>query len=194
MNTKRTVSEEVFEAFLTSNDLKFDPIARADTPRPDYIVHFERADIVFEIKELSEDDNFSSNGGSRKVGDHIRAKITKAKDQVKYGHSLGLPSVLVIYNDIDPLHLFGTEDHDFTSAMYGEMTLKLDTNAGTIIDAYNGRNKSFSKTQRTYFSALGRLMLTVTGTHLTLFENIHADIPIQFEKLPDFIIQNRYDY
>jgi hypothetical protein len=186
MDKNKTVSEKVFEDFLKSKDLKFDPITRATTPRPDYIVHFDQFDIIFEIKELSEDDLFNPRHvSSRTTGHHIRAKITRAKDQIKYGHSLGIPSVLVVYNNIDPLHLFGTEDHDFLSAMYGETTILLNSETGRPIHTYNGRNKSLSKSKRTYFSAVGRLKPFEKGINLTLFENIHADIPIPCEKLPN---------
>jgi hypothetical protein len=43
--------------------------------------------------------------------------------KVQYGAKQGIPSVLLVYNNLDPLHLFGTEDHDFIAAMYGEYTL-----------------------------------------------------------------------
>ena len=53
------------------------------------------------------------------MGDHIRSKIAEARRQVQYGAKQGIPSVLLVYNNLDPIHLFGTEDQDFISAMYG---------------------------------------------------------------------------
>lgn len=70
-----TVSEREFEDFLRRNNIAFQPIPQADAPRPDYIVACGAARIVFEIKELSEDADFSKQplqASSRTVGEHKR--------------------------------------------------------------------------------------------------------------------------
>jgi hypothetical protein len=43
---------------------------------------------------------------------------------------------LLVYNNIDPLYMSGTEDMDFIAAMYGEYTLLLDTKTLTTIDSF----------------------------------------------------------
>src|SRR5216683_563577 len=118
----KTISEMAFEGFLTENRLAFDKIREAATPRPDYLVHVGDLRLVFEVKELAEDENFREvhdpaspviRVHSRILGDHVRGKISEAKKQIQYAAKQGLPSILLIYNNLDPLHLFGTEDEDF---------------------------------------------------------------------------------
>ena len=90
---------------------------------------------MFEVKELAQDDNFGVvkdpstpfiKSHSRTIGDHIRRRIHDSKKQVQYGARQGVPSILLIYNNIDPVfQMFATEDMDFTAAMYGEYTVLL---------------------------------------------------------------------
>src|SRR5450755_4640545 len=62
-------------------------------------------------------------------GDHVRRIIDRSKKQIQYGAAQGIPSILLIYNSLDPVFQnFGTEDHDFTAAMYGEYTILIDKN------------------------------------------------------------------
>lgn len=60
------------------------------------------------------------------MGEHVRRRIESSKKQVQYGAKLGIPSVLLIYNNIDPVFQdFGTEAVAFTAAMYGNETMNL---------------------------------------------------------------------
>jgi hypothetical protein len=185
MSAPLTVSEAKFEEFLRASGLRFERVAEANTPRPDYLVTSGELQLMFEVKELTKDDNFAQGlfaVSSRTVGDHIRSKITQAREQVRFGAKSGIPSILLIYNDIDPLHLFGTEQHDFTAAMYGERTLLIQT--GRVVADYQGRNKSFSQDKKTYFSALGRLWPCHGKMTVTLYENLFAALPVPYDTLP----------
>ena len=58
----KTKSEGLFEEFLTVNKLPFEKIKEETTPgafRPDYRVTVGGGEIIFELKELAEDENFS---------------------------------------------------------------------------------------------------------------------------------------
>jgi len=95
----KTTSELQFEKFLDENRLSFERVEEQQTPRPDYLVQIADAKVLFEVKEISEDENFTMEPlkvGSRTVGDHIRSKIAEARRQVQYGAKQGIPSVLVI--------------------------------------------------------------------------------------------------
>jgi hypothetical protein len=182
----KTKSEILFEDFLRTHNLQFDPIEVADSPRPDYIVTIGSSKIVVEVKELSEDENFTLAGGHRKIGDHIRSKISEARKQVQFGSKQGLPSIMLVYNNIDPVHQrFGTEDHDFICAMYGEFTVRIGQKTGKIIDSFHGRNQSLAENKNTSFSALGRLSPSpVSGEmQVTLFENVFAKVPLPYDQL-----------
>ena len=183
----KTKSEEVFENFLRENNLEFKKIQEESSPRPDYLVEVSDLRLVFEVKELGEDENFKTEPfavSSRIVGEHIRKKISGARKQIQFAAKQGLPSILLIYNNIDPMHLFGTEDHDFIDAMYGEYTLLLDKKTRTIVDAFQGRNQSLTGKKNTSFSAVGRLSPCTGKITVTLFENVFSKVKIPYEKLP----------
>lgn len=100
MKNQKTLSEEIFEKFLHDNELKFSKIKEAGSPRPDYIVEVGELNIVFEVKELAEDNNFRNEKfsvSSRTVGDHIRKKIQAARKQIQASAKRGIPSILLIY-------------------------------------------------------------------------------------------------
>lgn len=82
MTRRLTKSEAVFEEFLRSHDLSFERVLEAATPRPDYTVNIDGLQLMFELKELSEDikfDQSSSGSSSRIVGAYIRHKISQAR-------------------------------------------------------------------------------------------------------------------
>lgn len=182
-----TESESIFEKYLERNGLSFERVPVASSPRPDYLVMSGAGTLAFEVKELSSDKNFKADSfsvSSRTVGNHIRDKIVKARKQIRFGADRGIPSILVIYNNIDPLQMFGTEEHDFKAAMYGAHTLSIDKSSGKIVNSFQGRNASFTEENRTYFSALARLSTFNSQIRLTLFENIFAAVSIEYDALP----------
>jgi hypothetical protein len=183
----KTKSEETFEKFLIENNIEFEKINEEGTPRPDYLVKIGELKMVFEVKELAEDDNFKTEQfsvSSRTVGSHIRKKIQAARKQIQISAKQGFPSILLIYNDIDPSHSFGTENMDFISAMYGEYTVVIDKSNGKIVDNFHGRNQSFAAAKNTSFSAVGRLSPYFGKMKVTLFENVFSKVKIQYDRLP----------
>ncbi len=187
MENIRTKSEEVFETFLIDHNLEFEKIEEDDSPRPDYLVTIGDFKMVFEIKELAEDKNFKTEQfsvSSRTVGDHIRKKIQEARKQIQFAAKQGLPSILLIYNNLDPFHLFGTENMDFISAMYGEYTVVFNNSYGKISDSFHGRNQSFAAAKNTSFSAVGRLSPYLGKMKVALFENVFSKVKINYDRLP----------
>jgi hypothetical protein len=182
-----TVSEAVFEQFLADNALKYCRIEEAGNPRPDYWVDIAGCRVFFEVKELSEDENFKTGHlqvSSRIMGDHIRAKIKRARKQMQFARQQDAPAVLLIYNNIDPIHLFGTEDQDFIAAMYGAYTLRISITEGTVVDSFHGSHKSVTEEMNTSFSAVGRLAPEFGKLVATVFENTFATVPLPFDSLP----------
>jgi hypothetical protein len=184
MMVAATESEVLFETFLTDNRLPFIRVPVAETARPDFAVGAETpwGPIFFEVKEIAADDNFTKGQfgvSARIVGDHIRSKISESKKQMQFGARPGTPSILLIYNALDTIfHLFGTEDHDFKAAMLGELTLKIGTLSGALLDAGHGRNQSLRENQNTSFSALGHLAPVGGVMTVRLFPNLHAKVPL----------------
>jgi hypothetical protein len=80
----------------------------------------------------------------------------------------------------------GTEDHDFEHAMYGEHTLRIDTGLGRVVDTFHGNNKEFQANKNTRFSALARIKESGREgiVEVTVFENIHANVSLPYDRLP----------
>lgn len=190
----KTKSESLFEEFLTVNNLPFKKIEVDATPRPDYSISVGCSEIIFEIKELAEDENYGVvkdpahphiKSDSRTVGDHVRRRIESSKKQIQFGARQGIPSVLLIYNNIDPVFQdFGTEPMDFTAAMYGAYTILLDRETRAASDWFNGKDQMLQESKNTSFSAVGHLRDNGGKAVVTLYENVFAKIKIPYKQLP----------
>jgi hypothetical protein len=190
----KTKSESLFEEFLTANKLPFEKITEDTTPRPDYRVSVGGGEIIFELKELAEDGNFgvvknpaypNIKSSSRDVGRHIRRRIQKSTKQIQFGADQGVPSILLIYNMIDPaFQYFGTEPTDFIAAMYGAYTVVMNKEIGATSDWFNGKDQKFDESQNTWFSAVGHLRDRGGKTTVALYENIFAKVKISYNQLP----------
>ena len=210
----RTKSEEVFERFLTINNVLFQKIEEVPAKgahRPDYLVQVGNCELIFEVKELAEDENFgivsdplhpNIKAWSRTPGKHVRRMIDRSKKQIQYGAKHGIPSILLIYNSLDPVFQdFGTDDPDFTTAMYGEYTFLLDRKTMVRSELFNGRNDSLQESKNTSFSAVGRLTDKFRETNgdivqelkVTLFENVFAEVKLPYDQLPPCIEVRRVE-
>ena len=188
-----TTSELLFERFCSLHGLPCVRINEGPTPTPDYLVILGGVETVFEIKQLDKDENFSSASGSRTLGDHVRAKINEARNQVRPAAQRGLPAVLLIYNNLDPLQTFGTEQQDFVAAMYGEPTVVVSVKSDAILDSFEGRNKSFRAGKNESFSAVGYLRQDNSAPLVHLYENLYAKVPLAYERLPPFLTSSRFE-
>lgn len=182
--TSKSEAETLFESFCKSHALSWERVPVEKTRTPDYVVSSNGQRIYFEVKQIDEDDNFKMSGGvsSRTVGSHIRQKILDSRKQVQVGAKLGAPSILLVCNNLDPMQLFGTEQHDFIAAMYGEMTVEL--NDSRIVDSYRGRNSLLRDDHNTSFSAVGHLRHSATGPIVRLYENAFARNSLNIASLP----------
>jgi hypothetical protein len=184
----KTRSEILFERWLDDNGLPWRSIAVASSRTPDYRVTVAPgADVIFEVKEIAGTWDHSPGAvHSRTVGKHIRAKLAKSRGQVQASSAEGLPTVMLIYNALDPMQWFGTEDHDFEHAMYGDHTVTIDRGSGRIVDSFHGNNKAFQSDKNTSFSALARLKENgrEAAISVTIFENVHAKVPLPYHLLP----------
>jgi hypothetical protein len=190
----KTKSEELFESFLTANALPFEKIKEDTTPRPDYLVWVADTKIIFELKELAEDEHFGVvkdpayphiKSHSHTLGDHVRRRIESSRKQIQYGAKQRIPSVLLIYNNIDPVfQMFGTEPMDFTAAMYGAYTILLNRGTRATSDWFNGKDQMLQPQKNTSFSAVGHLCDRGGTTSVTLFENVFAKENLPNNQLP----------
>lgn len=181
----KTKSEALFERFLETNNIHFRAVPVGPSKTPDYELTIAGAELFFEVKELAEESAFRSEAvHTNKVGEQIRDRISRARKQIQPASKQGKPAVLLIFNNLDPLQFYGTENHDFEHAMYGEHTVAIAIASGKIVDSFHGENKSFQPSKNTSFSALGRLEERRDSIGVTLFENIHARVAIDYSALP----------
>jgi hypothetical protein len=199
----KTKSESLFEVFLATNNLPFEKIEEDTTPRPDYRVSVGGCVIIFEIKELAEDGNFGVvkdptfphiKSSSHAVGRHVRRRITSSTKQIEFGADQGVPSILLIYNKIDPaFQNFGTEPTDFIAAMYGAYTAVINEETGTASDWFNGKDRKLDESQNTSFSAVGHFCDRDGKTTVTLYENVFAKVKVPYSQLPSCFDVHRID-
>lgn len=183
--TRKPEAETLFESFCHTHRIAWERIPNGQTRTPDYLVYLlDGESVYFEVKQLDADDSFDASAGhySRNVGAHIRKKIADARKQVQPGASEGVPCVLLVYNNLDPRQAFGTEPHDFISAMYGEMTVVLKDNV--VTDSFHGRNAFLRQGHNTSFSAVGHIRKSAPGTTIQLYENVFACNPLSFSSIP----------
>jgi hypothetical protein len=184
-----TVSEDLFEAFLTSNSLAFSRIEETQNQkgarRPDYRVILSSGQLIFELKQLSDDDVPPSLlDNTITIGEALRQRISSSKKQIQFGVAQGIPSILIVYNNLDPLQMRGTGFHDFHAAMYGELTMNIDKRTAQTSDLFNGQNSQLQESKNTSFSAVGHLCDRDGTTTVILWENVYAKLPLPFGQLP----------
>lgn len=188
------IAETIFEEFCALNGISWDKIPVGEEPTPDYRVVFNGQTVLVEVKQIDKDDNFSSVSSSRTVGSHIRKKIEQARKQAHSASNSTTPFILLVYNNLDDMQLFGTEQHDFRDAMYGERTLEFDTRTNTITNSFQGRNRSLRDDKNTSFSAVGYLKKTQRGIAVLIYENIYAANQLDYSKIPNCIETMRIEF
>ncbi len=185
--TVKTKAEIVFEEFCNLNSIRWEKIKEGESHTPDYKIYLGGELVFVEIKQIDKDENFGTESSSRTVGSHIRRRIHSARKQVQAGSNEGAPSVLLVYNNLDPWQGFGTEQHDFIDAMYGERTVVFDKDKNTITDSFQGGNRSLEENKNTSFSAVGLLYKTKDRAGVHVYENVFAKNPLDFSKIPNCI-------
>jgi hypothetical protein len=188
-----TVSEVHFERFCEAHGIPCTRIEAGKSSTPDYMIRISNSSVDVEIKQIDEDEDFSSNRSKRTIGDHIRAKINEARNQVRPAECQGRPAILLIYNNLDPLQMFGTEQHDFVAAMYGEPTVAFRVGTGAINHSFEGRNKSLRSDKNTSFSAVGHIKRSTNGLLVHVYENIHATVSLDYSSLPTCLSFTRFE-
>jgi hypothetical protein len=184
MRENMTPGELTFKSFCDCYGIPCERVDEGPTATPDYRIEIGSVATYVEIKDIKEDENFGTPVHKRIVGAHVRSKIEEARSQLQPPARFGAPTLLLIYNALDPFQAFGTEQHDFLAGMYGELTARIDLQTNKIAHFFRGRNKSFGTNKNTSFSAVGGLYSRSGKLTITLYENVFAKNPVDFESLP----------
>ncbi|TAL85054.1 MAG: hypothetical protein EPN74_09640 [Rhodanobacter sp.] len=184
----KTESEDLFETFCREHELDWRRIPEGACKTPDYSVNFGSVAVAVEIKQIESLRGFNPSGvSSRTVGWHVRQQISEARAQLQAAARKGMPTILLIYNTVDPFQLFGTEPHDFLHAMYGELTLHIDATSLEAGEPFHGRNAKLRKGVNTSFSGVGHLQKTKGGAAVTVYKNAFASRPLPDATVPSCI-------
>jgi hypothetical protein len=175
----KTISERLFEKYCTENNIYFHRIDTSIVRTPDYELIINDSKVIIEIKQIDRDNNetvLPLIGYSHKVGDKIRQKVIDSKKQIRKYSKDGYKTLLVIYNNMDGLHLQHTEPMDFADAMYGERTilLKVNRTETQLIKSYFGKKKRFTESDNTSFSGIAHLKPEFGKLKLNIYKNTHA--------------------
>jgi len=187
----QTAGELAFESFCKAHRIPCTKIKEGSDSTPDYEVILNGTTAYVEVKDIEEDENFRATGASRTVGSHVRAKIHEAKGQLQPVARAGAPTLLLIYNALDPYQSFGTEQHDFLAAMYGEVTVAISRSSGKIVDSFQGKNRSLAVEKNTSFSAVGGIYTARADVTVVIYENVFAKNAIDFSSIPACIDARR---
>ncbi len=196
MNTK---SEDLFEDFLHSNGVTFsriEEVREKHAKRPDYLVEIGDLKIMFEVKQLGDDDAEQAQltgEWSSTPGAQLRKRINSSKKQIRFGTDQGIASVLLVNNTDPVFQLRGTDEFDFRTAMYGELTMLIDRQAQETSEFFHGRHSEMQESKNTSFSAVGHLCNRGGMTTVTLWENAHAKVKIPFERLTPYFAVRRVE-
>jgi hypothetical protein len=184
--TIKTQSEVLFEMFCQQNQLDWERVPAGTSKTHDFNLRAGAFTVAVEIEQIESLRGLNPTGvSSRVVGSHVRHKITEARGQLQIAARSGVPAILLIHNTIDPMQLFGTEQHDFICAMYGELTVHIL--GDSLGRPFHGRNARLRSDANTSFSAVGHLMRHGGGAKITVYENVYAANPLPFGHLPPCI-------
>ena len=132
--TNKTISEELFEAYLNASGLtgfRFEPPQDDTSKRPDYSLNVLKTDILFELKQFDQvaKTDFNLVGGAYDPYKPVREKIEAARK--KFKDLDRFCCCLVLYNNDKPLVELGWQY--VYGAMLGNLGFSMPVNTETGI-------------------------------------------------------------
>ncbi len=140
--TNKTISEQLFEAYLSASgltDFRFEPTQDGTSRRPDYSLKVLDTEILFELKQFDQTTaDFNLVGGAYDPYKPVREKIEAARK--KFKDLDRFCCCLVLYNNDKPLVELGWQY--IYGAMLGNMGFSIPVNTKTgIADESKVQNK-----------------------------------------------------
>lgn len=190
-----TESERQFEKFCASVQWRCVPVATGTSRTPDYDLFIGATRIVTEVKEVTsdpydspvpeyQDEHVTVRARTKTIGDQVRDKINKAAPQVKSRSAGIFPTLVVIYDLLDPTLRGNTEPLDFLAAMYGppQAVLAVPQQHGEVYikETKFGPGRKTTPRSNTSVSALASLWMDRDGAlSLDIYHNVFAKVPLE---------------
>ncbi|MFQ5965042.1 MAG: hypothetical protein ACE5KZ_12260 [Candidatus Scalinduaceae bacterium] len=126
---KHTKSERLFEEFAQKKGWNISKIPKSLNKSPDYDVFINYKRMIFEIKEIVENEDDKRNKKllkergysdviSKTPGQYVRAKIISAKNQLKEFKELKIPMLVALY-DNSMNRITKLDPYELLVGMYG---------------------------------------------------------------------------
>lgn len=183
MFSKFSNIEEIFPEVCASIDWEVQKIAEENTCTPDFQVTTTKGSFISEVKQLETDDFQSGKAFGFEVGKKTKAKLGKARKQLK---GQELPTLLVLY---DYQRTGQTSWESIISAMYGKLTIPINKETGEAGEMFHGEDAFFRKESNTYISAVSDLSFTKRENQVfpvfTIYHNMFADTPFEKDFFPN---------
>lgn len=202
---EKTRSEQLFELFCQSENIRYDRIQRRDkegVQTPDYNIFTQMGKVVVEVKQFDpnkEDKKILQQLKQRGFGDssgvepgqRVRSKIKPALSQLKKRSKGQYPAVLVLYNNI-PFTSRHINPYDIKIGMYGLEVIDLEIFSDLsyktkLKDKRFGPKRKMTPTDNTTLSAIAALYgYDENNLTLIFFHNRYAKIrlPTDWIKSP----------
>ncbi len=192
MLLKHTKSERLFEKFAQKQGWNISKIPKSPTKSPDYDVFINNKRMIFEIKEIVENEDDKRNkkllkeGGypviSKTPGQYVRAKIISAKKQLKEFKELKIPMLVVLYDN--SMNQFAKlEQYELLAGMYGLESVILALPQDKRQSPYSvgmkyGKKSQTNRLHNTSISALAVIVENDNSLVLDIYHNKHASAPL----------------
>ena len=188
----KTISEELFEEFCRINGIKFQRVPETVTKTHDYDIYPNGLKVVTEVKQIEPNpDELKSIEKCKegevaicetRPGQRVRKLISKACPQIKSNPNGGLPSIIIIYDNV----IIGshTDPYMIRVAMYGLETyvygVPTDLRVAPFLkDAKFGPKRKMTEEHNTSISAVAVMMKPSDDRiELRVYHNIHTAIPL----------------
>lgn len=185
------VSERLFDQICRNRGYRVESIPCGTNRTADRRVTANNVSAVFEIKELTPSDDdvrqvrelqtqkWTSGGGT--PGRRVRLEIQSGAPQLKEYRDLGIPTALVLYDNIvvngdrpgaRNVHL---EAWQIDCGMYGLQTVRLEMPSGRWLGDGRGGKRQLTRDQRRYISAI--CVLYEEFEALWVYHNYFASVP-----------------
>lgn len=190
---KHTKSERLFEEFAQKQGWNISKISESLNKSPDYDVLINCKRMIFEIKEIVENEDDKRNKKflkehgysdviSKTPGQYVRAKIISAKNQLKKFKELKIPMLVVLY-DNSMNRTTKLDQYELLVGMYGLESVILAFPQDKHRSPYSvgmkyGTKSQTNKQHNTSISALAVIVEKDNNLVLDIYHNKFASVPL----------------
>jgi hypothetical protein len=194
-----TEADRQFEAFCSQRGIPCHRIPEGPGRTPDFELDLAGLRVAVEVKQIEPNDedlrfkaDLESKGFATRWGDmgaRVRQKISDAMKQLRPYAKGKMPALVLLYDAIEP-HSPVLDPDAIRFALYGpervHIAVPRDPSVPpTALGSSYGGDRAVDPNHNTTLSAVGALRVPAGpgNTHLQIFHNIYAALPLPTERL-----------